>query len=115
LEVVLEIGAEGGSITLFRDLSGEVPRFLLKTNESAMWSLLDEEDGGPPSPPPPPPLPEVVGWTLAEAFEALGRYPWHLLFPVEVHRELAGEIEARVLALGGDKALAQWRRRLSRG
>ena len=114
LEVVLEIGAEGGSITLFRDLSGEVPRFLLETNESAMWSLLDEEDGGPPSPPPPPPPPKVVGSTLAEGLVALGRYPWHLLFPVKVHAELAGEIEARVLALGGDEALAEWRRRLSR-
>ena len=111
-DVVLEIRAEGGSITLSRDLSGEVPRFLLETNESALWSLLDDEDDGPPSPPPPPPPPKEVGSTLAEAFEALERYPWFLLYPVAVHPELAGEIEARVLARGGDEALVEWRRRL---
>jgi hypothetical protein len=111
-EVVLEIGAEGGSITLLRDLSGEVPRFLLETNESALWSLLDDEDDGPPSPPPPPRPPEVVGSTLAEALVALERYPWFTLYPVKVHPELAGEIEARVLARGGNKALAEWRKRL---
>jgi len=110
LEIVLEVGTEGGSITLYRDLSGEVPRFLLATNESAMWDLLSEEDG--PAPPPTPP--RAVGPTIAEALEALDRYRWYRLLPLRVHPEFAAEIEAGVLARGGEKALARWREHLSR-
>lgn len=110
IEVVLQVGTEGGSITLYRDLSGEAPRFLLATNEVAMWDLLSDEDG--PAPPPAPP--RAVGSTLAEALEALDRYRWFRLFPMTVHPELAAEIEAGVLARGGERALARWRERLSR-
>lgn len=105
--VVLEVGGEGGSITLTRDRSGGQARYFLEREESAMWSLLDEDDGGPPPPPPPPP--ELVGTTLAEALEALARYPWFWLVPLEVDPKLAAEIEAQVLARGGEKALARWR------
>jgi hypothetical protein len=110
LEVVLEVGAEGGSITLRRDLSGRAPRFLLKKDESTMWALLDEEEG--PAPPPRPP--EEVGSTLAEALAAIDRYPRHRLHPLEVHPALAAEIETRVLARGGEEALERWRKRQSR-
>lgn len=109
-EVVLKVGAEGGSITLTRDRTGGQPRYFLEREESTMWSLLDEDDGGPPAPPPRPPPPELVGATLAEALEALARYPWFLLMPLRVHPEDAAEIEAEVRTRGGEEALARWRR-----
>ena len=98
------------AVALAVEVSGEVPRFLLATNEIAMWDLLSEEDG--PAPPPTPP--RAVGSALAEALEALDRYRWFRLLPMRIHPELAAEIEAGVLARGGEKALARWRERLSR-
>jgi len=45
LETILELGAEGGSLTLFgnRDAAGQW-RFRTQTDETTMNDLLDEED-----------------------------------------------------------------------
>lgn len=96
-EVILELGAEGGSITLFgiKNAEGEW-EFVFETNEVALFDLLSEEDcigmGSPISR-----FPLMSAWS--EALEFLNsRYKnWYKLRPITVHPEFKDHIfvEAR--------------------
>jgi hypothetical protein len=81
-EVIVEIGAEGGSITLFGVRS---PRGWLYSRSVDDWTpeLIDEEriehDSN-----------VVDSWEAALGL--LDQYPWHLLSPLNVHPEFRRQI-----------------------
>ncbi len=81
-EVIIELGAEGGSITLFGVRS---PRGWLYSRSVDDWTseLIDEEriehDSN-----------VVDSWE--SALGLLDRYPWHMLSPVRIHPEFREQI-----------------------
>jgi hypothetical protein len=80
-QVILKVGAEGGSITVWgREASMGRWLFAVGTNESAILELLNDEDAVTFQPP-------VLRWTDSweEALERLNSYPWPQLYPLEVH------------------------------
>jgi hypothetical protein len=85
-EVIVEIGAEGGSITLFGVRS---PQGWLYTRSVGDWTpeLIDEEriqhDSN-----------VVDSWEAALGL--LDQYPWHRLSPLHVHPEFRRQILAAV-------------------
>lgn len=105
VETILEVGAEGGSITLEgrRDAAG-VWRFRVVTNEGGLGDLLGEE------------LDQVLGagppWESWEgALTQLDRYPWPRLWPIGIHAEFEEAILNAVAANehGGPEQVRRWR------
>ena len=112
LQVILEIGAEGGSMTILgsRSPSGDW-KFCSERNEAAIADLLSEED--------------LAGFglenfyhrsgfvdTFEQALELIDRYPWHRLWPLHVHPEFYDRVLAEVQERGGD--VERWKTILSR-
>lgn len=101
-QIVLEVGAEGGSLKLIRRVRDGRSTFGLTINESVFQDLLPDEDlpagraAGP------------VGGTLEEALEAMGRYPWFKLYPLFVHPDVDEVVRAAVRSRNGDEALRRW-------
>ena len=105
-ETVVEVGCEGGSITLFRERKlGGAWKFRMGTNESAMYDMLSEED--------------LVGLeagitetryvhSLDEALGLLDRYRWFGMVPLEVHPEYLGAVVSAVRERGGPQEAARW-------
>lgn len=79
---ILEVIAEGGSITLYGLRSAGCWQFRVETNEAAMD--IDEEM------PDVPKRPWVDSWY--SALEQLDRYPWPQLYPRLVHPEFGEPI-----------------------
>ena len=76
-ELILKVGAAGGSISVWSVSAKDGTRsFVVKTDESTLKELMTKED--------------AAGITFksktrplrsfADALTVLGRYPWHLLF-----------------------------------
>jgi hypothetical protein len=109
-EIVLEIGAEGGSVTILRERSaGDVWRFQMKTDESTLHDFLSKEDQGM----------NLVGQTgyVHSLHEALGllndKYPeWFCLCPLDVHPEFLDAVLAEIGKRGGSDEVARWREQL---
>ena len=79
-EVIVEIGAEGGSITL---LGIRSQRGWLYSMSAEEWALEDEGGYGYDS--------NAVD-TWEAALVLLDRYPWHKLYPLQVHSEFGPQI-----------------------
>jgi hypothetical protein len=81
-EIVLEVGSEGGSLTLLRERDADGDwQFLVERNETALYDILLEEDR------------IGIGDYFArtghvrsfhEALSLLDKYPWFRLYPVQV-------------------------------
>ena len=88
-EIIVQVGAEGGSVTLLgmRDLDGKW-HFMRKTNESTHSALLSEQEKEGIS------FATSHGWvhTIADGLELLNQYPWHQLYPLRVHPEFQKSI-----------------------
>jgi hypothetical protein len=90
-EVILEVGAEGGSLTLYGARTPDGWRYSRRVLDQTM-ALLDLDDG------------EVIdeesavvgSWSAALAL--LDKYPWHRLYPLEVHPEFRGRVMQAVVA-----------------
>lgn len=76
-QVIVEVGSEGGSLTLFGIESPDGWRFRVETDEAA---LLDDDEMVEK-----PDRPWVVTWR--SALKQLDAYPWTQLFPLDVHPE----------------------------
>jgi hypothetical protein len=109
-EIVLEVGAEGGSITLLREKKADEDwQFQMKTNETAFYDLLLEEDRN-----------EIgkyfaqTGYvqTFTEALGLLDRYAWFGLYPLKVHPEFLEAVLLEVRKRGGATQEARWREEL---
>ncbi len=83
-QVILKVGSEGGSITLFGLQSPEGWTFELDRDESAVLELI-EEDGL-------HPFPRLPLATWRGALKRLDQYPWAQLYPLEVHPEFRGRV-----------------------
>lgn len=99
-QVIVEVGAEGGSLTLYGMQSPDGWQFRAETNEAA----LDDGDT--------PDLPErpwVATWR--SALKQLDAYPWTQLYPLKVHPEFSDRV-FKVLQTRKKKGLAidwdQW-------
>jgi hypothetical protein len=105
-ETILELGTEGGSLTLFgnKDAVGQW-RFWAHTDETAFRELLDEEDlHG---------LGSLVNTSesvssLPEAFVLLDKYPWRWMVPLQVHAQFRAAILNEVQEKGTPEEVAAW-------
>jgi hypothetical protein len=110
-ETILEVGAEGGSLTLFgsRDAAGHW-RFWTKTDETTMNDLLDEEDlrgvGSLVSE-------SESASSLPEALDQLDRFPWHRLTPLKIHPEFRLAILDEVRKRATPEEVESWNSRAS--
>lgn len=109
-EIVLEVGSEGGSLTLVRERIGEaVWQFRMERNESAIHDLLSEEDRS-----------ETGNYfvrtecvnSFHEALNLLDKYPWFRLHPLHVHSEFLAAVLFEVGTRGGAQQVARWRQQL---
>jgi hypothetical protein len=111
-ETILEVGAEGGSVTLFgnRNDAGQW-RFWTQTDETTMNYLLDEEDlRG---------LGSLVNasesvCSLTDAIALLDKYPWHCMVPLQVHPEFLTVILSEVQKRGTPEDVASWNSHVKR-
>jgi hypothetical protein len=105
--VIVEVLAEGGSITLAGVRSGGEWRFTMEMNETVLLDLLDQ--------PMVPSRPETArSW--ADALSLIDRYSWHRLYPGEVHPDFRERVLEAVTDRfrrdgdSGSKGLDRWRR-----
>jgi hypothetical protein len=112
-ETILEIGGEGGSLTIIGICDPACGwRFMNERDETTLRDMLpaDEQEGLE--------FYERSGYvaSLAEALESLDRYPWHKLYPLQVHPEFRQKIfdvvASRFEAEGEDRwdQLSKWRK-----
>lgn len=78
MRLIVKVGAEGGSLSLFASESHAVPEYVLAINDQ---TLLFIDEGG-----------VIEGergraTSLRGALKLLDQYPWHMLFPLQVHPE----------------------------
>lgn len=91
--VMLEVGAEGGSVTLIgREGADGAWRYARITNDQT-WALFGDEDV-------PITAPDLTSLVWVEGWEAglslMDRYPWVRLHPVYVHPEFVERVRAAV-------------------
>ena len=109
-ETILEVGAEGGSLTLRRErIANGNWRFCAALNEMTIYESLSDEDRGSPG----DYLPQS-GYveSLQEALKILDKYPWITLLPLNVHPEFFDTIMAEVRKRGGELEETRWREKL---
>lgn len=108
-ELILKVGAAGGSISLWSVTAKDGSRsFVVTTDESTLKDLMTEEEA------------EGLAFksktaplhSFADALIALGHYPWHLLYPMFVHQDFKDVIFTAVMDLGGEKEVSRWQRKL---
>lgn len=100
VETVIEIGAEGGSLTVLRR-AGDPPSFALKCRDQSLV-FIDEGDE----------LLTQSEWCDWQAvMQLLERYPWRRLYPLEVHQDCARAVwdlvAAQAAEIGGNR-LDRW-------
>ena len=81
-EVIVEIGAEGGSIKVFsRSTADGSLEYSVQMRDQTMTFLSGDEAG--------PEIRRDSAWTKSwdSAIKALGRWPWPMLYPMYVHPE----------------------------
>lgn len=111
-ELILKIGAAGGSLSIWSvNAKDGTQSFLVKQNESTLKGLMSKED--------------AAGITFksktrpllsfADALAVLGQYPWHLLYPMFVHQDFMDPVLTAVMNLGGEKLANRWQRKLNGG
>jgi hypothetical protein len=110
-EIVLEIGAEGGSLTILRERIAEQGwQFRVELNETTLYDMLSEEDQR---------GMRVEDFarteyahTFQEALRRIDQYEWFRLYPLEVHPEFLDAVLAEVRKNGGLDEVARWREQL---
>jgi len=110
-ETILEVGAEGGSLSVVRARAHDGAwRFTVLRDETSLADLLDSNDHHGLS------FSDESGSvdTLAAALQLMDRYPWHRLLPLTLHEEYAAAVMAEVLRRGGTREVARWKSELSR-
>lgn len=103
-ETILEVGAEGGSLSIARFLEpGGDWRFQVYRNEQLLADFLNEDDQQG--------LVETSNAVthFSDALKILGQYPWFSLYPLILHPEYAKIVIAEVIRLGGQSAARRWK------
>jgi hypothetical protein len=110
-EIVLEVGAEGGSLAVFGERIAEGKwRFRVVRDEISFRELLSDED-----------LEGLVLFELGDyvpsfqdALKLLDRYPWFRLYPLVVHPNFLDLVLSGVKKRGGTEEETRWREMLKR-
>ena len=111
IEVILKVGAAGGSLTIFGVESPDGQwKFFQERNESAAYDLLSEEDRAGITPISRTPYMH----SIEEALLSLCRYPWFKLFPMKVHPDFLDTILVEVKRLGGHSEVERWKKRIKK-
>jgi hypothetical protein len=108
-EPVLEVGSEGGSLTLVRQKNaGGDWEFLVERNETALYDLLSDEDRNGIE------FASQTGYvrSFQEALSLLDKYPWFRLHPTLVNPEFLDSVLLEVKKRGGVVDETRWRREL---
>jgi len=103
-EIVLQVGAEGGSLTIVRyHVSGEKWRFAIIRDESTLADFLGDEDQED--------LFEVLDpiATFEDAIALINKYPWPNLYPLVVHPEYSNRVMEIIEKSGNPRAKDRWR------
>jgi hypothetical protein len=109
-ELILKVGAAGGSISLWSVGAKDGTRsFLVEKDESTLKDLMTAEDA------------EGIAFksktgplhSFADAMIALGPYRWHLLYPMFVHQDFREPVLTAVMNLGGEKLANRWQQILN--
>jgi len=111
-ELILKVGAAGGSISVWSVNAKDGTRsFVVKTDESTLKELMTEEEAAGIA------FKSKTGSlnSFADALTVLGRYPWHLLYPMFVHQDFMDPVLTAVMNLGGEKLANRWQRKLNGG
>jgi hypothetical protein len=110
-DVVLEVGSEGGTITLLREKADGIWHFWVDTDETGTYEALSEEDQEGVS----PRSQSRLIPSFNEALDLLDRYPWIRMSPVSIHQEYREVVLMAVRTrIGSSKdeesrdALARW-------
>src|SRR5882724_4800290 len=109
-EIILEVGAEGGMLTLFGSKNASNAwKLWTKTDETASYGLLDEEDRGSLGT---PVKKSEFATTLSGGLALLDKHPWFRLVPLQVHPEFRDAILLEVRKRGTPADEARWNERL---
>ena len=84
-QVIIEVGAEGGALTLYGIQSPDGWQFRTETDEAALADLIDDEDLTDL-----PQRPWVGTWRAA--LKQLDAYPWTQMFPLTVHPDFRDKV-----------------------
>lgn len=104
-EIILQVGAEGGSVTLYGVRTENGWRFLCNVVDQTP-RMLDEEE-----------IRRDSQFTSSwdQALALLDRYPWHRLFPIRVHPDFRqavwSVVRTRYVGKGSEHELERWRAR----
>ena len=111
-QIVLKVGVEGGSLTVFGvDSGGGQWKFSVERDESTLASMLSEEDLGGLRPSDFRGKSKLLE-TLDDALRHMDRYPWHRFYPVRIHPDFLEQVLEAVRLRGGD--VESWKRILAR-
>jgi hypothetical protein len=108
-EVILRVGAEGGSVTLHGVRTEDGWRFQRSVVDQTPW-MLDEAE-----------IRHDSQFTSSwdEALALLDRYPWQRLFPIRVHPEFRqvvwSAVQTRYAGNNAENDLEWWRDRCGIG
>jgi hypothetical protein len=89
--VIVEIGAEGGSIKVLGRIDDEcTPNYSIQLRDQSLEFLSEEESG--------PEIRRDSKWTASwdDAIKTLGRWPWPMLYPLYVHPDFRERVLANV-------------------
>ena len=113
--VVVEVGAEGGSVTLVGRPTGAAEWQFARITDDQSEALFGESGDGVVRVPALGTLQWVAGWEAG--LPLLDRYPWVRLYPVRVHPEFVDQVrvavEARLATLdasAAERARGKWER-----
>jgi hypothetical protein len=108
-EVILEVGAEGGTLTIFgkRNLKGDW-QFVINRDETALYEMLSEEDQD-----------DIIACersnyvsSFDEALKLFDSYPWYSFYPLKVHPDFLDRVLLEVTKRGGESESTRWRNEL---
>jgi hypothetical protein len=111
-ELVLKIGAAGGSLSVWTvNAEDGTQSFLVKRNESALKEFMTEEDADGIA------FKSKIGPLLSfdDALAVLRRYRWNRLYPMFVHEDFREPVLTAVMNLGGEELANRWQRKLNGG
>ena len=103
-EIVLQVGAEGGSLTIVRyHVSGEKWQFAFIRDESTLADFLVEEDQED--------FFEALDSiaTFEDAIALMNKYPWPNLYPLVVHPEYVNRVREIIEKSGNPRAKDRWK------
>jgi hypothetical protein len=107
-EIILEVGAEGGSLTVLGEkVANGKWNFRLDRNELMLYE--SEEESG---------VRDLYYErseympSIQDAFKRLDKYPWFRLYPLIVHPEFSDIILSEVRKRGGEIEETRWREML---